>query len=663
MNAALDLRTVASALGGKVEGDHVRAPGPGHSTIDDSLIVWLDPDSPEGFRTDSKAEDDWRLCREHVRAKLGLTSWTPTPGAIERMSERVARSPQAYSDLGLTGAGYSLAATYDYCTDGGDLLYQVLRYEHPEKPKTFRQRRPDGRGGWYNDAGERRVLYRSADRNKVAHSTVWITEGEKDADRLAGLNLTATTAASGKWTEEMARQLAGYDCLILEDNDEPGRKKAAKLAELLSRHAGATKIIRVPGLAEGEDVSDWLDAGGSVAQLRAWGSSPPPLIAHDDHAVPSWAVPFKWIDPAAIPVRAWLYGRHYIRQFVSTTFSPGGVGKSSLVLAEAMALASGKPLLGIKPVEKRVRVAYWNGEDPFEETMRRAMALALHYGLEPHDLEGWLFLGSGRDAGITIAKSDAAGALIIEPNVERVVSEIQAHKIDVVVIDPFVSSHKVAENDNGAIDTVAKEWGRIAGKTNTAVELVHHTRKTNGAEITVEDGRGAGSLLAAARSGRVLNPMSKDEAERAGVESPYPFFRVEDGKANMSPRSPQGADWYRMAGVDLGNGGGLKPSDNVGVVTAWKWPDPFDGVSAADLLAVQQHIDGGHWRENVQAKEWVGRAVAEVLELDLDEKTAREKVKGLLKTWFKSGALVVVDALDEHRKARKTVGVGRWVEL
>lgn len=662
MNAALDLRTVAHALGGKVEGDHVRAPGPGHSQRDDSLIVWLDPDSPEGFRTDSKAEDDWRLCREHVRSKLGLSTWAPTPGAIERMSERAIRTPKPYSDQGLTGAGYSLSATYDYRTDQGELIYQVLRYEHPARPKTFRQRRPDGRGGWFNDAGERRVLYRAADRLRVAHSTIWITEGEKDADRLSSLSLTATTAASGKWTEDMARQLAGYDCLILEDNDEPGRKKAAKLAELLSRHAASAKVIRIPGLAEGEDVSDWLDAGGSVAQLRAWAATPP-VTPPAEQPGPSWAVPFKWIDPADIPVRAWLYGRHYIRQFVSTTFSPGGVGKSSLVLAEAMAMASGKPLLGIKPVEKRVRVAYWNGEDPFEETMRRAMALAVHYGLTPDDLEGWLFLGSGRDAGITIAKSDASGALIIEPNVEKVVSEIQRHQIDVVVIDPFVSSHKVAENDNGAIDTVAKEWGRIAGKTNTAVELVHHTRKTNGAEITVEDGRGAGSLLAAARSGRVLNPMSKDEAERAGVDTPYSFFRVEDGKANMSPRSPDGADWYRMIGVDLGNGGGLKPSDNVGVVGLWKWPDPFDGVSAADLLAVQRAIDGGHWRENVQAKEWVGHAVAEALDLDLDDKTSREKVKGLLKTWLKSGALVIVEALDEHRKSRKTVGVGRWAEL
>lgn len=371
--------------------------------------------------------------------------------------------------------------------------------------------------------------------------------------------------------------------------------------------------------------------------------------------------PFVWRDPATIPRRQWLYGRHLIRKFVSATFAPGGVGKSALVLAEAMAMASGKPLLGIKPRD-RLRVGYWNGEDPFEETERRAIAASLLHDLGPDDLEDWLFLGSGREDEVTIAEQTSSGAVILAPNVEAVIETIRALRLDVVIIDPFVSSHRVTENDNNAIDLVAKRWGKIAEATNTAVELVHHTRKTNGNETTVEDGRGAVSLLNAARSARVLNAMSKDDRERAGVKSGEAYFRAENGKANLAPPA-EGAEWYQVASVDLGNGSEYEPSDNVGAVRCWTWPDPFDGVSAADLLAVQHAIDGGQWRENSQANEWAGRAVADTLGLSLDDPGQKSKVKSLLATWIKTGALEKVMATDEKSRPRPMIEVGKWAEV
>jgi len=211
---------------------------------------------------------------------------------------------------------------------------------------------------------------------------------------------------------------------------------------------------------------------------------------NDDAPLTHFVRPFVWRDPATIPRRQWVYGRRLIRKFVSATFAPGGVGKSALELAEAMAMASGRPLLGVKPRE-RLRVGYWNGEDPFEETERRAAAASILHGLCADDLEGWLHLGSGREDEVIIAQQTSSGATLLVPNVEAIVATIQDLKLDVVIIDPFVSSHRVTENDNPAIDLVAKQWGKIADRTNTAIELVHHTRKTNGAETTVEDARGA----------------------------------------------------------------------------------------------------------------------------------------------------------------------------
>jgi hypothetical protein len=71
---------------------------------------------------------------------------------------------------------------------------------------------------------------------------------------------------------------------------------------------------------------------------------------------------FKWRDPATIPTRQFIYGRHVLRKYVTALLAPGAVGKSSLTVVEALAIVIGRPLLGIMPNE-RSNVWLWNGED------------------------------------------------------------------------------------------------------------------------------------------------------------------------------------------------------------------------------------------------------------------------------------------------------------
>lgn len=370
------------------------------------------------------------------------------------------------------------------------------------------------------------------------------------------------------------------------------------------------------------------------------------------------ASPFEWCDPSAIPLREWLYGNHYIRKFVGVTVAPGGVGKSSLTIVEALAMASGKDLLGVQP-RGRFRVWLWNGEDPLEELQRRVMAAIKYVGLTRDDVEGWLFLDSGRTSEIVLAVQDGRGVKIATPLVDALTSTIQENAIDVVIIDPFVSSHHVSENDNMAIDTVAKLWAKIADATGCAVELVHHSRKTNGSEVTIEDARGGVALISAARSARVLNSMTSDEAKRAGVERPRLHFRVDNGKSNLAP-PPEGSTWFRMEGVALGNGPLGTDGDYVGVVTPWKWPDHTASVTVADLRKVQRAVEDGRWRESSQAEAWVGKAIASALGLDLSAKSDMAIVKASLRMWLASGALVVTESPDESRRLRKFVEVGEW---
>lgn len=369
------------------------------------------------------------------------------------------------------------------------------------------------------------------------------------------------------------------------------------------------------------------------------------------------ASPFQWVDPRQIPPREWIYGRHYIRKFVSSTVAPGGVGKSSLVIAEALAIASGRPILGTA-IDERTNVWLWNGEDPQDELNRRIMATAVHYRLDAKDIDGKLFVDNGRQMPIVIAERTRDGVVIHAPVVEQVSASIKANNIGVMIIDPFIACHRVTENDNNEIDRVAKIWAAIADATGCCIELVHHVRKTNGNEVQVEDGRGAGALLAAARAARALNRMTKEEGEKAGVEDHRFYFRADDGKANLAPPSSD-AKWFAMRSIDLKNATGKRPSDKVGIVAEWRWPDCMDGVTAGDVEIVRERVTKEKWRADRQAKEWVGFLIMEVLGIE-DTPGARARVAGIQATWLKGKVLKISIEKDDGRHEKKFIRAGSY---
>ena len=299
------------------------------------------------------------------------------------------------------------------------------------------------------------------------------------------------------------------------------------------------------------------------------------------------------------------------------------------------------------------RVWLFNLEDPHVELEKRIAAACRKYGIDAHDLADRLFVDSGRDQPLCLTETTRNATLIAKPVSDRLIAQIKEKQIDVVIIDPFVSSHSAPENDNVLIDMVAKEWAHIAHEGNCAIELVHHSKKMNGQEATADSARGASSLVAAARSVRVLNAMTKKQAEEAGEETHRGIFSVVDDKNNLAPPA-RDEDWFKIMNMRLDNG------DDVGVVTKWRWPDPMAGIGDTKLLAVQHAVDGKSLRENCQAKDWVGHAIAPILGLDLTNATNKSKVKRLIKTWVSTGALVVTLVADAKGADRPTVEVGKW---
>lgn len=367
------------------------------------------------------------------------------------------------------------------------------------------------------------------------------------------------------------------------------------------------------------------------------------------------ATPYVWIEGSQIPPRDILYGKHYYRQFLSCTVSPGGLGKSSNAVVEALAMVTHRDLLGEMP-QKPLSVWYWNGEDPMEELQRRVAAACIHYKIKREDIADRFYVDSGRNTEIVIAKEDRGNIVIAYPLVESLTAEVIARGIDVLIIDPFVASHSVSENDNAKIEAVVKQWQRVADEGRCSIELVHHVRKGNGVnETTVDDARGAGALLAKVRSARVLNGMTKTEAQDVGVEDKerFSFFRIDVGKANLAPRGDAGS-WRQMVGVPLGNRIDAL-EDNVGVPVQWSKPDVLAKLKDSHRVAAVRLVQSGEWREDIRAQNWVGHAVAAAMELDLENPADKNVVKKVVHLWCRTGVFKVIQGTDAQRKIKAFV--------
>lgn len=505
------------------------------------------------------------------------------------------------------------------------------------------------------------------DRSLVADALAYLDPSMRDAWIRVGMALHLATGgnddgfemwhawSAGAITGDVPHSYAGVDdCRYHWASFKDTSAKPVTLGSLFheAKQHGYAPAVRAP-VAPPED--NWVpsDLEPSVEEKEL------PRIE---------AKPFQWIDPTTIPPRPWLYGRHYMRGMVSATAGVGGAGKSTLLNVELVSMAIGRDLLrgGEEIPIGPMNVWGHNGEDPYEELQRRVMAVCQHYGVTLADLGGRLRITSGRDMPVMVARelSDGGKVLIPTEDGKQIAAEIAKHNIQVFVADPFVTIHRVNENDNVQIDGVMTILRDLAHNTQSAFEVAHHFRKLNGDDANVDALRGASSLVGACRSVRIAASMSRDDATKYGIDEEQRGFYswLQNGKANMLPPTHK-RHWLFMASVDLQNAAEPFESDKVGVVTTWMPPETGIEITPSEFRLIRNAISQADpmtaLRADVRSTGWIGRLLAKVLERDENDKQVRSQMQSILASLERGGHLKQ-DEMRDSKQGRRVL-VYRWV--
>ena len=579
-----------------------------------------------------------------ARVAAPLPDFTPKPHVLRSRPLSADRLSGELKDiavrLGLPGRGNALSAASPsrVASDGGEKTphpapsADVLRLALDEAP--------NAPGGPF-DARE-----------------AWVDMGHA----IKGASIAGGIEAEGREAfVQWSRQWGG-------DPDEPGRVWDG----ISHPHTGWGTVMRT---------LEALNPAGADRVKHAAAQAAFAQAAATNHAaiVGNGLEPFDGFDPKAYSPRPFLYGTSVIAGFITVLAAPGGQGKTSVLLADILAMCSGRNLIGEAPV-RPLAVLYHSAEDDRAEAGRRIAGAMKHHGIAAADLGGRLFVTSGRGKAarrIKLARMGAKGPEEVPGAVDAVVDLATSGKVDAIAFDPLAAMHDLPENDNAAMNFLLDLLRQIADRTGAAVILSHHTSKAAAQDMDAAGAgavRGASAVVDGSRVTRTLVRMTPKEAARFGVseEQRRAFLRIEDAKVNLSPAGS--ARWVRIVGVPLDNGAGYWPKgDFVGVAESWTPPTAQSGTGA-DLARVQAALTASPRppRADQRSPEWIGWMVARVMGLDTggasmpkedrtpDQAAALARVRAIVAGWVQSGGLVERQELDaDTRKKHRFVFAGQ----
>ncbi|WP_244662012.1 AAA family ATPase [Mesorhizobium huakuii] len=369
------------------------------------------------------------------------------------------------------------------------------------------------------------------------------------------------------------------------------------------------------------------------------------------------------IDATKIPPREFLLGNVFARTFVSSLFADGATGKTTLRIAQALALASGRRLTEER-VHKRCNVLLMCFEDDADELKRRVAAARMHHKITDEEIGDRLHLATpGLSAGklMVIDPGTRQPALSnLAPTVEQLVTK---YRIDLVILDPLKKIHGVEENSNDHMDAVVQTLTDMASRLNIAIDLPHHMAKGTPDPGNANRGRGASALKDAIRLGYTMTHMSAEEAKAFHIpeDDRKQYVRVDPAKVNIA-RQGRSAQWFKLISQNIGNGTHEYPNgDDVQAIVPWTPPDLMAGMDGVTchriLMEIRDGLENGE--RYTDASRATDRCVSVAFGMHVQNKSASD-ARQIVGKWIKDGVVRVEDYKSPvTRKTLKGLFVSR----
>ena len=504
-----------------------------------------------------------------------------------------------------------MSRAYDYYDGDGVLAYQVLRFDNP---KTFRQRRPDDRGGWINSIKDIEALpYNLPAIIQNPQAPVFIVEGEKCADALIELGLIATTNSGGSknWKPELAQYFEGRNVVVLPDNDEAGQAHADTVIAALHGTVGKIKRLDLPNLPTKGDVADWLAAGNGKKVLLELAKQAP-VVEIAPEPKPDVFETYNLDYLKNMPPVEWLLDGILTRHGFAVLYGAPGIGKSFMSIDWALSIAYGQEWHGRAVKQNAVLVIAAEGVGGLGKRVRAWQAHSDQHG----------------DAPFYVLPM--AVKLLDQQELDKLIRTIDNFKqeFSLIVIDTVartLASTGSDENDATAMGQFGEMCGVIQRHANCAVLAVHHSGKDAARGM-----RGSSSLMGlsdtvlalSSSEGRVTLKMEKMKDAEPIADTQYeltPVALIDDSSAVLLP--VEAAERKRGAKLTSGQllalqalqNGLIDMSATAMSVDRWhelhknKCPDLTSSKRRDDRAALQNKgvcvIDGG--------KVWINKELGE----------------------------------------------------
>jgi hypothetical protein len=369
------------------------------------------------------------------------------------------------------------------------------------------------------------------------------------------------------------------------------------------------------------------------------------------------------IDESKIPPRDWAIPGFLMRRHITVLVAPSGSGKSLLTLQIGLTSTVGQPWANWRP-RGVLKVLVVNSEDDVMEMTRRLAAAVTVMGLaDSQDEIATRFKIADDTISVVLAKFDARSKTLVRtPRLEQLVNTIIENAIDIVFVDPFAETFEGDENSNSELKWAGILWREVARRTNTAICLVHHTKKyATGMAGDVDAARGASALIGIARIVSTLFPMTRAEGDLMGItdDKRVDYLRYDDAKANLNRKSPF-AKWFVKRTIILNNSAGGLPPDEVGALEPWSPLGLMDGISEDDINRFLGKLDDGlldkngvrtgefycYKKDADDSSRWAGKLLMTEFKIKVED-----RAKKILKQWLEKN--IVIDDTYKSPRQRK----------